>query len=51
MKKTELTLKINTNGVMEELSQLNHLLKEADNLIDSISDKLKNLTVTPNTHQ
>ncbi len=50
MNKPELTLKVNSQEATNELIRLNELLKEADRLIDSISDKLNNLTATINIH-
>ncbi len=49
MASTKLTAKIDAEEVKKELSQLNKLLYEVNLLIDSISEKTKNLTVNLST--
>ena len=51
MEKPELKLTINASEAIKELSRLNELLYEADALIDSITEKTKNLTVNLSTHR
>ncbi|GEM_PF-3104209 len=51
MEKPELKLTISAGDAIKELSRLKELLYEANELIDSISEKTKNLTVNLSTHR
>ena len=51
MKKPELKLTVNASEAINELSRLNKQLIEASALVDSITEKIKNLTVIQDTRQ